>query len=117
MTVASGCTVHRSSRGIKTAEKTSHILFKSFYSCHRDFEKVTAHVEILIDWQWFISESLTSREHDECVLQHLVRFVSFFVTFFRIHIFLLTDMKMAKCSGECKIRQLGQISVLLKCKK
>lgn len=61
-----------------------------------------------------ISESLTSREHDECVLQHLVSFVFFFVTFFRIHIFLLTEMEMAKCSGECKVWQLGQISVLLK---
>ncbi|KAF3832572.1 hypothetical protein F7725_026237 [Dissostichus mawsoni] len=61
-------------------------------------------------------ETLTSRKHDESVLQQLVGFVSFFLTFFRIHIFQLTEMEMAKCSGECKVWQLRQISVLLKSK-
>ncbi len=62
----------------------------------------------------YTGHGLTSREHDESILQHLVCFVSLFVTFFRIHIFLLTEVEMAKCSGERKVWQLGQISVLLK---
>lgn len=58
---------------------------------------------------------LTSRKHDESFLQHLVSFVSSLITFFRIHVFLLTEVEVAKCCGKCKVWQLGQISVLLKC--
>lgn len=60
------------------------------------------------------SGSFTSREHDESILQHPVSFASSFVTIFRIQIFLLTEVEMAKCSGERKVWQLGQVSVLLK---
>lgn len=60
------------------------------------------------------SGSFTSREHDESILQHPVSFASLFVTIFRIQIFLLTEVEMAKWSGERKVWQLGQVSVLLK---
>lgn len=55
----------------------------------------------------------TSRKHDESILQQLVRFVSMFVTFTWVHIFLLAVMEMTKCNGERKVWQLGQIPMFL----
>lgn len=63
------------------------------------------------------SGSLTSREHYESILQHLVSFASLFVSIFGMQIFLLAEVEMAKCSGERKVWQLGQVSVLLNTKQ
>lgn len=63
---------------------------------------------------WWAPSCLTSGKHDESILQHPVGSVPLFVAFFRVHVFLLTEVEVAKCSGKCKVWQLGQISVLLK---
>lgn len=58
----------------------------------------------------------TSREHYERVLQHLVSYVSVFVSFFMISTLQLAQTEMAKCSREREVWQLGQISEVLQCR-
>lgn len=57
--------------------------------------------------------SITSRKHYEGALQHLVSFLSVLVAFFTLGLVLLAESEVAECSGEGKVGQLGQVSVLL----
>lgn len=63
-----------------------------------------------------VPRTRTSGEHYERVLQHLVGYVSVSVSFFTISTLLLAQTEMAKCSGEREVWQLGQISVVLRCR-
>lgn len=86
MTDVSGCTPQRSSSGIRTTTDT-------FTGTEVRGNTTLHHSDVM---RGMVVGSITSREHYQGALQHLVGFLSLFVAFFTIFLILLAESEVAK---------------------